>query len=174
MKLWIDDQHHTAHVQCVSDISPLLVVQIMYIEGTEITTVLMKNNGLSNTVCFPDKERLSPKAGVGRKMDVYNIAVLYHATKLKVGLSCNKQLAKPGSVLHGADIGEIDHLVKTGIVQVINNSRNSSMYAAIRADHENIQFCCIITAVQINCLLSSLDFLPSGQSARLSRTVALY
>lgn len=138
MKLWIDDQHHTAHVQCVSDISPLPVVQIMYIEGTEITTVLMKNNGLSNTVCFSDEERLSPEAGIGRKMDMHNIAVLHRPAKLHVGFYCDQQLAKTGSILHSANIGEVDHLIKTGIVQVINNSRNSPMDAAIRADHENV------------------------------------
>ena len=138
MKLWIDDQHHTAHVQCVSDISPLLVVQIMYIEGTEITTVLMKNNGLSNTVCFSDEERLSPEAGIGRKMDMHNIAVLHRPAKLQVGLYRDKQFAKPGAILHSADIGEVDHLVKTGIEQVIDNSRDSPVDAAIRTYHENI------------------------------------
>ena len=138
MKLWIDDQHHTAHVQCVSDISSLPVVQIMYIEGTEITAVLVKDDRLSYAVCLSDEERLSPEAGVGRKMDMHNIAVLHRPAKLHVGFYCDQQLAKPGPILHSADIGEVDHLIKTGIVQVIDNSRNSPMDAAIRADHENI------------------------------------
>ena len=138
MKLWIDDQHHTAHVQCVSDISPLPVVQIMFIEGTEISAVLVKDDRLSCAVCLPDEDRLSPETDVGRKMDMHNIAVIHRPTKLQVGLYRDKQLAKPGAILHSADIGEVDHLVKTGIEQVIDNSRDSPMDAAIRTHHENI------------------------------------
>jgi len=112
----------------------------MGIEGAEIAAVLVKDDGLSHAVCLPDEERLSPEAGIGRKMDMHDIAVLYRPAKSHVGLYSDQKLAKPGPVLHGSDIGEIDHPVKTGIVQVIDNSGDSSMDASIRADHENVNF----------------------------------
>ena len=112
----------------------------MEIEIAEVAAVLVKDDRLSHSVRLPNEERLTPEAGVGRKMDMHNIAVFHRVAELQVGLYCDQKLAKPGAILHSADIGEIDHLAKTGIVQVIDNSGDSSMDAAIRADHENVNF----------------------------------
>lgn len=138
MQFRSDDQHYISHVQCVPNVFFLPLTDIMEIEIAEVAAVLVKDDRLSHSVRLPDEERLTPEAGVGRKMDMHKIAVLHRVAKLQVGLYCDQKLAKPGAILHSADIGEIDHLAKTGIVQVIDNSRDSSMDAAIRADHENV------------------------------------